>query len=92
MSTEREKAAKEVFDKVIDALNCFDNTTIDVFTENISRVHRTLQQNFWRMIQQMAREYAKLDENECYDLRNEAAVKWCKRITEATNDLGMPYV
>jgi hypothetical protein len=46
--------------------------------------HRTLQQDFWRAIKLVAIEYSKFN----HDLRNEAAVEFCQKITKI--DEGIP--
>lgn len=71
---------RKVFAEVMEALNTFsDEQVANAFYEELVNSHRTLQQNFWRSVAHMIKEYAK---NEYYDLRNEDSVNWCKKMAE----------
>jgi hypothetical protein len=54
----------------------------DGVLEALSTGHRTLNQNFWRMMVGVIREYAKFH----YDLRNEASVELCQFLTEKLDE------
>ena len=46
--------------------------------EELRVSHRTLQQNWWKMVQAVAKEYAGFE----HDLRNEDAVRFAKKVSE----------
>ncbi len=48
------------------------------FCEALLHDHRTLQQYFWNMVQDVAKSYST---TEYYDARNEASVNFCKHLT-----------
>ena len=74
-------AVKEAMEKVMDAVNVMgtDESVAQGIIECLGSTHRTLQQNFWRVMLMVIKEYAKFR----YDLRNEASVKLCQFIDEA---------
>lgn len=57
----------------------------DKFVIEMLNEHRTLQQNFMKVVVLYVRELAKLNENQ-YDLRNEDSVKLAKAIVERCSD------
>ena len=52
------------------------------FHDALTRQHRTLQQSFWRMIYGVSKLYVDAP----YDLRNEDAVNFCRKLQEALPD------
>ncbi len=58
------------------------------FFNQLSRQHRTLQQNIWRMIVNTIREYA---DTKYFDLRNEDSVKFCKKVQEFMEEKNVGY-
>jgi len=65
------------------ALNDFnDNERAQAFYECLSRDHRTLQQNFWRMMIKVIMFYA---DTPC-DPRNEASVQLCKLLSQTMEE------
>lgn len=62
-----------------------DETT-DLFLGELIGEHRTLQQNFWRFVRQLAKKYAALDDR-FFDPRNEDAKKYAKKIAELDGHL-----
>ncbi len=58
------------------------------FINQLSRQHRTLQQNVWRMIANTIGEYA---DTEHFDLRNEDSVNFCKKVTEFMEERNVGY-
>lgn len=73
-----------------DALNnmCFNNRN---FVESIPRMHRTLQQNLFRLFRDSFLYMAGLDER-CIDGRNRGAYETSKKIAEILKESSMPYV
>lgn len=63
------------------------------FVEGMAKEHRTLQQGFTGVCFEWIQHLASLQPGE-YDLRNEAAVKACKKIMEGVDkyDLQLPYI
>jgi hypothetical protein len=48
----------------------------------VSHTHKTLQQNFWRVVIELAEKY----KDNPYDLQNEASVRFCKELTRMVNE------
>jgi len=78
-----EAVAKEIED----CLNWNDKILLTVLREKVPRMHKTLQQNFWRTINSLALSYSIVP----YDLRNEASVKYCQKIA-MLEDVGFPNI
>jgi len=90
--TERERAkianeralrdrAFRVIESISDETNnmCFDENGFAKFmAEKFGRTHRTLQQGIIRLLAAFISHVAEHD----FDLRNEAAIKWCKKVKE----------
>lgn len=55
-----------------------DKPIIEGVVEALRMNHRTLQQNFWRMMMQVIKQYSEFR----HDLRNEGSVELCKFIKE----------
>jgi hypothetical protein len=70
------------FNTVFKLLNYMgnDKALTAVFAENLPREHRTLQQNFMRMLQHIIYSYADVSDVHGSDLRNEAATKWAQAV------------
>lgn len=88
----REKSERviELAFQLISETNTLNNDKLvaeSVF-EAITQSHRTLQQGFWRIMFDVADKYKDIN----HDLRNEAAVKACGKVTEALKDSYLPYV
>lgn len=86
---------KELAKQVAYSINSF-NFNDKEFCEQMHREHRTLQQNFMRLIRTYIRETAKMQEYE-YDDRNEASVMMCKKLVEImefdeSKDFCLPYI
>lgn len=77
------KRNEALSEEMMKLVNFMTNDTELALTLNefISKDHRTLQQNFWRTIQILAREYAKTNKDRT-DLRNEASVSFAQAITD----------
>jgi septal ring factor EnvC (AmiA/AmiB activator) len=89
-----EKDNKQVCKELFRLLNYMGNEQplTEILAETLINEHRTLQASFIRMIQQILDTYAQLDESRCTDLRNEAALKYAKKVAESTLDMFIPYV
>jgi len=61
------------------------------FVQEILRSHRTLQQGVGRLVGMLITETAKMDDG-CYDLRNEAWVKLCKRLAPIVAESPLPLI
>ena len=72
--------------------NSKEREEIEEFTEHLTRrVHRTLQQKIMGMFVAAIEKWAESP----FDARNEATVKLCKKIVEATGDKydrALPYI
>lgn len=83
---ELKKEMQEAWDKFSHAINNFSYAEqAKAFCEVLSNEHRTLQQNFWRMMIQVIKKYAKTKEG-WYDLRNEMSVKMCRELSKYLDD------
>lgn len=85
-------ATEDDFRQFVSAfLNVMDDGKRAAFVEHMAREHRTLQQEFTRMV--FAWLY-KLAENEHYDARNEASVKAAREVVEALGEDGpaLPFI
>ena len=89
----QKEVAKEAIDQIMDAVNIMgsDKQVVEGVVEGLSLSHRTLQQNFWRVMMQVIKEYSEFRS----DLRNEGAVELCKFIkeqVETNNKEYLPYI
>jgi len=78
----------EVFRKMIKNLNImgFEKENHEALAFTLRDSHRTLQANFWRMIQEVAKDYATLGT----DARNEKAVEFAKEINKI--NIYIPFI
>jgi len=76
----QKEAAQKAIDLIMDAVNIMgsDKEVIEGIFEAIMTSHRTLQQNFWRVMIEVIKRYS----TQRHDLRNEASVNLCLFITE----------
>jgi hypothetical protein len=66
-----------------------DKPIVEGVVEALRMNHRTLQQNFWRMMLEVIKQYSEFR----HDLRNEASVELCKFFTEKLKeDEGKTYL
>ena len=86
----QQEVAKESIDQIMDAVNIMgsDKQVADGILEALQMSHRTLQQNFWRVMMQVIKEYS---EFRC-DGRNEGAVELCKYIKEQVEENHKEYL
>lgn len=87
--TERERVTKE-FTRSI--LNTF--TDPDDFVEAMLNEHRTIQQNFTRLVARYLGELAKLHDKGRFDARNQASVEFAKKVQEQVlaEGVGFPHI
>lgn len=83
-ATEIQKAVNTIF-KALNHGN--DDQVADAVFKAVAGEHRTLQQNFFRMLQQFMVRYG--NEAGC-DLRNEASVAWARQMAQEMQ--GLPYI
>lgn len=83
---------EEVIEEIFRLLNYMTNEKelANAFNEKVSRQHRTLQQNFFRLVHSIIANYAVNSEKFGYDLRNEAAVNWAKEVAKIEGF--MPFI
>jgi len=76
----QKEVTKDSMNDLMDTLNIMgsDKEVIDGIIEILHTTHRTLQQNFWRVMVEVMKQYSEFR----HDLRNEGSVKLCKFITE----------
>ena len=73
-----------------DAINSFSFNP-DRFAEAIPYMHRTLQQNFFRLVRSCVCKMANA-ESWRIDPRNEASYRMCKAIAEPMSEYSLPYI
>lgn len=85
---------KNVASELSSVLNSmtYEEEVIKGFVEGITLQHRTLQQSSMRAILVLISEWAKMEENKRYDLRNEATVKMCKKIKDFLDKEDLTYL
>lgn len=72
-----DKGTKRLVNDIEDLLNRgTGDDVVDPMFDGIVRMHRTLQQNFWRVIGDVCDKYAGAP----FDARNEGSVKFCKMV------------
>lgn len=84
---ERKEFYENLYKDLSDALNGDNKLLAEVFTRQLANDHRTIQQNFWRFVVEIAANYKDF----AYDLRNHSAVIFCKKIAEI-DERHMPHV
>lgn len=62
--------------------------TAEAIMEALAHAHRTHQASFWRAIAKLIPMYADADS----DLRNEAAVQWCKDVCRTLPPAAIPFL
>jgi len=87
--SEREERVEQIVDKLFDELNVMGigERITELLFNSITRKHRTLQATFIRVISAFLRKYG---EQENFDLRNEAAVTWAKKVS--LEDAYIPFI
>lgn len=73
----------QVLDEFVNGAN--ENHIQDFVAQVTKCTHRTLQQSIMRLFVATIEAWASLPESR-YDLRNEATIKLCKKIVQATGD------
>jgi len=76
--------AKEISDMVNNM--SFGETEREIFADEITKNHRTLQQSTMKLFYRVIQAWAVYEENGWYDERNEATVKAAKRIIEVLKE------
>lgn len=87
------EVAAEAIHNLMDAVNVMgsDDPVVKGIIDELEVSHRTLQQNFWRVMMQVIKKYSEFGS----DGRNEGAVELCKYITEqveTNHKEHLPYV
>jgi len=77
--TQQERTKKSI-DNIMDLVNIMgsDKAVVEGILESLQGTHRTLQQNFWRVMIQIMKQYSEWRS----DLRNEGSVTFCKAVKE----------
>lgn len=88
LQIEKDKeAGRNAISMITDACNHgANNEVVAGMVGALIKEHRTLQQDFWRAIKEVAIQYAEF----AHDLRNEEAVEMCKKIKAM--DIYLPRV
>ena len=88
---DREARLKVLAQDVEDEVNCFDEAFTDALLENVLYNHRTIQQSYVKMFVKIMLAVAGQEHS---DLRNEQAVKFCKRMKAIFDEefMGFPCI
>jgi hypothetical protein len=72
---------EEAINTIADRLNYMgnDKACLEAIMYSVHKMHRTIQQNFFRILSQVINEYSKL---EYFDDRNKSSVEWCKKVAD----------
>jgi len=83
---------REALRSLCNELNYMGNEdeVAEAFSDALNREHRTIQQGFWRMVNDVACRYTKENSNGRHDDRNKASVEFCERI--ANLDHYFPFI
>jgi len=89
----REQAKALLKDLFTEVNGSHERELVEKLFLGISSEHRTLQASLWRIIFYVMKKYGEI-EPEWYDLRNESAVKVCRRVAEyiEQNNLYIPFI
>ena len=89
-----EQENKEVIENFFRQLNIMSNDRqmVQQINEHLAREHRTLQQNFFRVIKSVVETYGEKQGPAFADGRNEDSKKWAQKVREAGRDVYLPYV
>ncbi len=87
---EGQRIAGELMD-ALNAMGC-DKDVIAGFIDQLGRTHRTLQQNYGRLLVASILCFAKMQDEGWYDLRNEALCQMCKKLEPIAKDTALPFV
>ncbi len=84
------EVAAEAIHNIMDAVNVMgsDDPVVQGIIEELMVSHRTLQQNFWRVMMQVIKRYSEFS----HDARNEGAVEMCKFIKEQIEENQKQYL
>jgi phosphoenolpyruvate-protein kinase (PTS system EI component) len=76
----QKETAYDATKEILDAVNIMgnDKEVVEGIVEALQHNHRTLQQNYWRVMMQVIKEYSEFR----HDMRNEGSVDMCKFIKE----------
>ena len=88
---EMKQSAEDATEVLVRLTNSFgsDKAVADGILEGIQKSHNTLQQCFWRVMQQVVKGYG---ESKYTDLRNDASVEYCKATARIADDHPLPMV
>lgn len=89
---ETEQLVQVAFELLDNALNRMgsEEIVLKTFFNELTNTHRTLQQLFWGLINELIIKYAGTN----FDMRNEAAVKMCQDLKQTIEDkeIYLPFV
>jgi len=85
------REGKEMANQISCFVNSFNTDKINACAEQMTKEHRTLQQNMMRMFIKFVELEAKQDD---YDLRNQASIRLSRKIVELIEkeSVSLPYV
>ena len=71
----------------------YEKDFIEGYLNGIRKEHRTLQQNFGRVMIAVIKHYAEQYQKGCYDLRNEALCELCYKMAPIIEEFGgLPFI
>jgi len=84
----------EVIEAFLQRLNYMGNDTrmVSQIYDHLFREHRTIQQNFFRVMKAVIERYGEFQGPAYADGRNQNAKEWALKVREAGRDVYLPYV
>ena len=86
---------REAVETIIKEINVMGNEKVagSAVIEELTRTHRTLQQNFFRdILVPVVKHYAENHETGCYDLRNEDSCKCAAELKPIIDEHGFRFI
>ena len=91
-----QEKGKKIANELTSALNgmSYSKDVIECFVKGVTSSHRTLQQLSMGAIFSLMMRWAEMEESGCFDLRNEATVKFCKQVKELAEkeNVAFPFI
>ena len=91
---EREEEGRQVANALLGMVNAYDDGPGKAFIDELSKGHRTLQQEVTRLFVAWIKKLAEMESSGWYDLRNESSVKLARKILDEIpeEDLYLPFI
>ena len=87
---EMRQVGQDLAGQILTSINVmgYEKDFIEGYIQGLAREHRTLQQNFGRVLVAVIKHYAEQYQKGCYDLRNEALCELCSMLIPLIDEFG----